>query len=202
MKKWFFLFICCCLLLIGCSNEKKVSTNGHTKISIEPYSLSDKEESLMMYAGVSQIEFFQFDGELGQKDDLEFKIEHYKKGKFKGELTSMSNMVESKYKNTLFSFAIDNNIDYKRISLKLIMGTPSGIATTNFSNNMKGYSFESLVNERITLKKNKPVYLAAWYGTSENHLSSPSSKNGELPQGIQDVEETILYSVVWKAKDK
>lgn len=110
MKNWFFIFICC-LLLIGCSNEKKVSTNGHTKISIEPYSLSDKEESLMMYAGVSQIEFFQFDGELGQKEDLEFKIEHYKKGKFKGELTSLSNMVESKYKNTLFSFAIDNNID-------------------------------------------------------------------------------------------
>lgn len=199
MKKWYLLTICF-LILIGCSNEIKVSSNEHTRISIEPYSLSDKEESLLIHTGVSHIEFFHLNGELGKKDDLEFSLEVYKKGKFKENLSTMSNMVESKFKNRLLSFAFDQNMTEKKTNLKLIIAEPGGVMSTNYSNHITASSFGKLVDKRITLKKNRPVYLAAWSGTTENHLRSLSSKEGELPEGIKEIDEVILYRVVWKER--
>ena len=84
----------------------------------------------------------------------------------------------------------------------MISGIPSGLATTNYSINMTSSSFSNLVGEKVTLKKNKPVYLSAWLGTTKNELRSVGSENGELPAGIEEAELAFLYRVVWTDKEK
>ena len=87
-------------------------------------------------------------------------------------------------------------------SLKLITGIPSGLASTIYPNNMTSSSFSKLVGEKITLEKNKPVYLAAWLGTTKNGLRSGEGENGELPAGIEEAELAFLFKVLWTDKEK
>ena len=67
---------------------------------------------------------------------------------------------------------------------------------------MTSSSFSKLVGEKVTLEKDKPVYLAAWLGTTKNELSFGGGENGELPSGIEEAELAFLYKVLWTDKEK
>ena len=67
---------------------------------------------------------------------------------------------------------------------------------------MTSSSFGKLVGGKVTLEKNKPVYLAAWLGTTKNKLSFGGGNKGELPSGIEEAELTFLYKVIWTDKEK
>ena len=67
---------------------------------------------------------------------------------------------------------------------------------------MTTYSFSRLIDEKITLEKNKPIYLAGWLGTTQNELRSSGGGNGELPPGIEETELAFLYKVLWTDKEK
>ena len=56
-------------------------------------------------------------------------------------------------------------------------------------------------DESISLEKNKPIYLAAWLGTTKSELNSGRSENGEPPSGIEDVELAFLYKVLLTDKE-
>lgn len=192
------LFIIFTLLLTGCvgvekENEKPIS---NTKITIEPYKMSEKEELLISKTGVEQIAFFKLEGNLKEDDDLQFTVEVYENGKLKEESLSSSNEPQTKFEDCIVSFGI-NNINDKDHSLQLISGIPSGFATTNYSNNMTSSSFSKLVSEKVTLEKNKPIYLAAWVGTTKDKLRTVGSESGELPAGIEEAEFALLYRILW-----
>lgn len=192
------LFIILTLLLTGCVGVEKEKEKplSNAKITIEPYNMSEKESLLISKTGVGQIEFFKLNGTLKEDDDLQFSVEMFENGKFKEELLKTWDESETKYKDSLISFGI-SDIGDEGNSLKLITGIPSGLATANYSNNMTSSSFSKLVGEKVTLEKNKPVYLAAWVGTTKNELSSVGSENGELPAGIEEAEVALLYRVLW-----
>ena len=205
--KGYCLFIIFTVLLTGCAGvekEKPVAQEkspSNTKITIESYNMSEKERLLISKTGVEQIEFFELNGTLKEDDDLQFSVEVFEKGKFKEELLKTWDGPETKYKDSLISFGISDIRDEDH-SLKLINGIPSGLATTIYSNNMTSSSFSKLVGEKVTLEKNKPIYLAAWLGTTKNELSSGGGENGELPSGIEETELAFLYKVLWTDKEK
>ena len=118
----------------------------------------------------------------------------------KSELLNTWDGSETKYQDSFISFGI-SDIEIEDHSLKLIAGIPSGLASTVYSNNMTSSSFSKLVGENVTLEKNKPVYLAAWLGTTKNELSTGGGETGELPSGIEDAELAFLYKVLWTDKE-
>lgn len=187
----------CSLLLIltGCTVAEQGKSPKIDKITIEPYILSEKESQLISKTGVGQIEFFKLNGALKGYDDLQFSVELYENGKFKEDLLKTSVEPETKFKDSLISFGISDNGDESH-SLKLITGIPSGLVSANYSNNMTSSSFSKLVDEKVILEKNKPVYLAAWIGTNKNSLRSVGSDNGKLPEGIEEAEIALLYKAL------
>jgi hypothetical protein len=200
--KGYFLFIIFTMLLTACAGVEKEKPLSNKNLTIKPYQLSEKESLLISKTGVRQIEFFKLNGTLKKDDDLQFSVEVFENGKFKEELLKTSDEPGTKFKDSLISFGI-NDKENEGHSLKLIAGIPSGLASTNYSkNNMTISSISLLVDKKVTLEKNKPVYLAAWLGTTKNSLSSIESDNGELPKGINEVEIAILYKVLWTDHEK
>lgn len=199
--KRYCTFVILLCLLTGCAGVEKDKMSSNAKITIEPYNMSEKESLLISKSGVGPIEFFELNGTLTEDDDLQISVEVFEKGKFKEELLKTWDDPEKNYKDVLISFGISDLNDEVR-PLKLLSGIPSGLATTNYSNNMTFSSFGNLIGEKVTLKKNKPVYLAAWLGTTKNGIRSIGSENGELPVGIEEVELAFLYRVLWTDKEK
>jgi hypothetical protein len=203
MRKFtgYYLLIIFTMLLTGCAGVEKGKPLLNKNLTIEPYHMSEKESLFISKTGVRQIEFFKLNGTLKKDDDLQFLVEVFENGKFKEELLKTSDEPETNFKDILISFGI-SDIENEGHSLKLITGIPSGLASTNYTNNMTISSFSLLVDKKVTLEKNKPVYLAAWLGTTKNSLSSVESENGELPNSIDEVETVILYKVLWTDHEK
>lgn len=197
--KRYYLFVILILLLTGCGGKDSISSN--TKITIEPYNMSEKERLLISKTDVSNIEFFELNGALAEDDDLQISVEVYEQGVFKEELLMTRGDSERSYKDSLMSFGMADLNDESR-PLKLMSGFASGLVTTNYSNKMTSSSFGNLISEKITLQKNKPVYLVEWIGTTKDELRSVSSEEGELPAGIEEAELAFLYKVVWTDKEE
>jgi hypothetical protein len=193
--KGYCLFIIFTMLLTGCAGVEKEKSLSNAKLTIESYNISEKESLLISKTGVGQIKFFKLNGTLNEDDDLQFSVEVFENGKYKEELLKTSDEPETKFKDSIISFGI-SDIENEGHSLKLIAGIPTGMASTNYLNNMTISSFSLLVDKKVTLEKNKPVYLAAWLGTSKGGLNSVESENGELPKGIDEIETAILYKVL------
>ena len=198
--KSYCLFIVFAFLLTGCAGGEGKSPSN-TKLTIESYNMSSKETLLISKTGVKQIEFFKLNGTLKEEDDLQFSVEVFEKGKFKEELLKTTNATEPKFKDDLISFSI-SDIGDEDDTLKILSGIPSGLATTFYSSNMTGFAFSKLIGKKVTLEKNKPIYLAAWLGTTKNSLRAVGEENGELPEGIEEYELTFLYKVLWTDMEK
>lgn len=197
--KVYCLFIMITLLLTGCVGEEKSLPN--TKITIESYNMSDKERLLISKTDVGRIEFFMLNGSLKKEEDLQFSVEVFENGKFKEELLQTWDAPETKYEDSLISFGISDTSDEDH-SLKMINGIPSGLSTTFYPNNMTSSSFSKLIDEKMILEKNKPIYLVAWLGTTKNGLRSVGGENGDQPSGIEESELAFLYKVLWTDKEK
>lgn len=165
-------------------------------ITIEPYTLSEKESTLLNKTGVEEISFFNITGTLKENLDLQFSIEVYEKGEFKEKLLSTLGEPKEKFKNSFISFGVSRVSDDENHYLKLMAGTPSSLGSTNYIDNMLARSFSMLIKEKVILEKNKPIYLAAWTGTTKNQLHPIESEKGELPKGIEKIELAILYKVL------
>jgi hypothetical protein len=200
--KGYCLFIIFTILLTGCAGIEKKKPLSNANMTIKPYHMSEKESLLISKTGVRQIEFFKLNGTLKKDDDLQFSVEVFENGKFKQELLKTSDEPGTKFKDSLISFGIDD-IENEGHSLKLITGIPSGLASASYSkNNMTISSINLLVDKKVTLEKNKSVYLAAWLGTTKNSMSPVESENGELPKSIDEIETAILYKVLWTDREK
>lgn len=194
-------FLILILLLTGCTVSEKGNSPTNDKMTIEPYNLSDKESLLISKTGVGQIVYFLLNGTLKENEDLQFSVELLESGKFKEELLKTWDEPETIYEDNLISFGISDTGDEGQ-SLKLITGIPSGLATASYANKMTSSTFKKLIDGKVTLEKNKPVYLAAWIGTTKNVMPSVGSANGELPQGIDKAEIALLYKALWTDQEK
>lgn len=190
-----FIFV---LTVFGsaCSNgkaqEKKPS---ETKITIEPMKLSKKESELVGKTGVENIEYFLMNGSLKKSEDLVIKIELYKKGVLQEESMGSSESPLNKFKNMMLSFGT-RHPQNDRTLIDVYAGVPNGFMATSFKDGMSGSTISSLISEKITLKKNKPVYLTAWAGTTKNSMSGLRvSDDGALPENLEKYEMAILYKI-------
>ncbi|MCM3569412.1 hypothetical protein [Neobacillus mesonae] len=200
--KEYGLLIIFILLLTGCTGVEKEEPSSSREITIESYTMSEKEKLLISKTGVGQIEFFKVNGALKEEDLLQFSVEEFKNGKFEKELQKSSDGPKTvKFKDSLISFGISGIEEVEGHTLKLLTGVPSGLVTTDYSNHMTMSTFSRLIDKKVSLEKNKPVYLAAWAGTTQNTLRSVESENGELPAGIEDAETALLYKVLWTDKE-
>lgn len=184
------MFLMVVLFLASCSATQK-------EITIEPYELSDKEQALISKTGIGNIQYFILNGDLDADEDLRYTVELYEEGEFKTELFASFGTVHSTFEETIISFGVD----VKDGITKLIMGTPSGLSTSDYQYEKRAYSFGPLLNEKVTLEKNTPIYLAGWQGTSKDILRSLSSESGELPDRLEDAEIALLYKVVLTEKE-
>ena len=150
--KVYYLIIIFTLLVTGCAGIDKEKSPSNTKITIEPYNLSDKERLLISKTDVGRIEFFKLNGTLNKEEDLQFSVEVFENGKFKEELLQTWDAPEISYNESLISFGINNTTEEDH-TVKLINGVPSGLATTYYPANMTSSSFGKLINEKMTLEK-------------------------------------------------
>ncbi len=195
--KGYYLFIIFALLLTGCVDETK--SPSKTNLKIESFKVSEKEKILIQKTGVDRIEYFKLNGTLKEEDDLQFSVDVYENGEFKEESLKSLGAIETSYKDSILSFGV---IRAHEQTIELLSGIPAGLATTSHENNMKGSTFTKLIDKKVTLEKDKPIYLAAWLGTTKNSLRTVGGQNGELPEAIEDYELVFLYKVLWTDKEK
>jgi len=183
------------LLLTGCAENK-------AKLTITPYTMSEKELELMSKTDVEKIDFFHLNGSLGKDQDIQFSVEVYKNGELAGELIRTHSEIKTEFDDTLISFAIERFEEDEQRFLKLIAGIPSGKVTTNYDNTMTATTTTSLIKEKVQLELGKPIYLSAWAGTTKNEFKVIGSGNGSFPKGMEDKELVFLYKMVWTNDEK
>ncbi|KIL72822.1 hypothetical protein [Bacillus badius] len=190
------LIIAVGLLAAGCAAGEKKQAPTSTELTVAPYTLSQKEEELISKTGVNDIEFFTLDGTLKKGEDIQYTIVLYEEGKFKQNMLFSYGETENKFKDKLISFGM-RAADGDKQAITLLEGSPDGLSSTEFSHKATGWTFSSLIHEKVTLKKNKPLYLAGWAGTSKNTMRSLNSEHGELPEGLKEMEVALLYKIEW-----
>lgn len=189
MKK--FLLVCMMVFLLSaCSSQGK-------GITIEPYSLSDQEQQLVSQTGVDMIEYFKLNGSLDELD-LNLSIEVYEDGELKEEILQMYGMLEETFKDEFVSFVLskyDVSEDDGMFDLKI--NSPGGSIGGGAYPSIDGAStYGLLLEEKITLEKDVPTYLAAWAGTTKDTLSTLHTEKGQLPENIDQYEQALLFKIV------
>ncbi|MFE8702960.1 hypothetical protein ACFYKX_20335 [Cytobacillus sp. FJAT-54145] len=184
------------LLLTSCSQaEQEEAKPAETEITIKPYTLSEKEKVLISKTNVQFIEYFVMDGTLKENDDLIYELEIYENGELLEEGLGSHGEVKSHFDDEIISFGIQDSGTENKVST-LLVGMPGGIASTAREHEMTLTGLSKLINDKITLEKDKPVYLAAWTGTTQNSLRTIGSENGELPEGIKEAELAFVYKIM------
>lgn len=203
MRNYKWLVVMLMLLLTGCVHEENESSSTETTsaLTITPYNMKEQESMLISKTDVGNIEFFKLNGTLTEKEDLQISVDVFEHGVYKEELLKTFNYPEKDYKNQFISFAV-SGFDTENRQIKLTSGLPSGLATTTYTNKMTGFSFGRLIETAIHLKKNEPVYLAAWQGTTKNALRAVGIEKGNLPAGIENTELAFLYKIIWTDKEE
>ncbi|WP_203364345.1 hypothetical protein [Bacillus sp. REN10] len=182
------------VILTGCARGKEQQATTNSTLTIKPYELTEKEELLISKTGDPNVSFFTLDGKLKKGEDLKFSIEMYENGKFKESLLTTTNEIDNKFNDTIISFSVrDHGPEAKMVSF--VAGTPSSVASTVHPNKMTNFSYNTLVEDKIKLKKDKPVYLAIWQGTTKDHFSTYTSENGKLPN-LKNAELAFAYKVM------
>jgi hypothetical protein len=196
MKKLIhFLSMSLIFLLISCSQsatEEKESSDA--SLTVEPKELSDVEKNLVSKTDVGMIEYFLLNGKLKEGEDLEISIEVYRNGSLETELMKTYGQIDPNLKNELISFAVRTTGDEQQF-LQLIAGHTSGVSSTYQPNEVSMSSLSRLVDGKVQLELNKPLYIAMWAGTSGNTMSTGGSEDGSLPEGLDEVEVAYLYKV-------
>lgn len=187
---WQSFFLLSFLIILASCSE------SGSNVTIEPYELSEKEQLLVQKTGVEMISYFTMNGILAETEDIHYEVQTFKNGKNIEGAFSLRGELKRKLDNELISFGVYTyqSTEKKRVST-LLAGQPNGLSSASNEHTMSSYSFSPLVSEKVTLTKNKPVYLAAWVGTSKNTLESFGGNNGELPESIQNTELAFVYKI-------
>ena len=186
MMKRFMLGVAMAIGLAGCSATEK-------GVTVEPYNLKGMEETLVSQTQVDSIDYFMLNGKTGGLD-LKYSVEVYEKGKLVDELFQSRGLIEENYKSELISFGLHNGKE-----LELFVNTVGGTAMAN-GYPAKGHeemasTYGSLIEEKITLTKDQPAYIAIWAGTKGNMISTLHGENGGLPDNLAQYDRAFLFKL-------
>lgn len=174
------------IVLTGCSIVDK-------KVTVQPYELKEKEEQLVSHTHVDFIEYFTLNGKPDGLD-IKYSVEVYEKGEFVDELFQSQGLVEENYEDELFSFGLSN-----KELIELFMSTGGGAMSTEYDGVEDDDQFGStsgiLINGKIELVKDEPIYLAAWATTNGSDISSIQSEQGELPENLDRYDRVFLFKI-------
>ena len=174
---------------------------GGSKLTIEPYELTEKEQQLIERTGVFSIDYFEINGSLDEAD-LHFTVEVYENGKLKEELLKLSGMLDARYKNELISFSLFETKNEEHQQFSLEVGTPGSLASTTYETEMTASTYGALIDNKVALVKEQPLYLSGWAGTEKDVLSSLRVENSQLPENLASYEEVLLLKVIWTDKSE
>lgn len=194
--KRLIVFLGLALLLAACGNEESGGAKSETSLVIKPADLSEREQAIVNQMGVDFQTFYTVDGDLKKGEVLKTSIDVYENGKREDMISSVSNSDDYEFNQSLHSFQL--LMEEKEAFLTI--GEPSGyVRGTEFlPDDLGSYSFVSL-EDKVTLKKGEPIYLAYLVGTSQNELSTEVNEDKTaLPKSVQEAE----YAVVFKLEIK
>lgn len=195
MKKTFIWFTLFFMISIFTACEEK---QPEKSITIEPYELSEEEKTLVSKTGISFIEYFKLHGKISETEDLVFEVEFYKNGKLDHGPKTFG-MIDREFDHEIVSFGM---MDYPTSEETMItLGSPGGIVATSYEIEVSGSTYGKLLGEKITLKKDQPVYLAGWKGTNNHTVTGFHADNGQFPEDALDSELAILYKVTLTDRD-
>jgi len=182
-------------MLAACSTSKQNVAVKTTDLTIEPLKLSSKEKTLISKTGLQFIQYYKLNGRLQKNEDLKLELVKYENGKNTGELMSTSDEPKNTFHNEILSFGTQLLQEEKE--LNVLMGIQSGISsTTQPVKNISVSSYGSVLNKKIKLIKGKPVYLAAWMGTSKNAISGNlEDAEGKFPNVMKQSELAVVYKI-------
>ncbi|WLR51186.1 hypothetical protein LC040_18805 [Bacillus tianshenii] len=184
------------ILTTACSNTEETEKQeekvmNETSVTVEPYALSDKEQLLVSKTGIDYSEFFLLNGKVANTENIIYELVEFKNGGNEKVIMSSQGNPEE-YKDELLSF-VTNTLPTNN-QMEMILGTPGGSSGTDVSPIMSSWTSGKLLEDKVKLAKEKPLYIAGWAGTSKNSLRGLSSAaNGELPQGVKEAEVAYLY---------
>jgi hypothetical protein len=187
------------LLLSGCAGVGGSMTS--TKLTVEPYELSEKEVQLVSKTGAGTIEYFKLNGKLDKGDVLAFSVETRKKGKMISDEMKSWGDHNGTYKDVIISFGT-SEIGSENDVLNMMIGVPSGLVRGQQPDKMTMNTMCRTIDEKITLEKEKPAYLAMWKGTDGDSLSCATTEDGGLPKGLEEADVAYLYKVLWTDEEK
>lgn len=172
------------------------SCGSSNEITIEPYAVNDQEQLLIDKTGIGAIEYFKINGRLDDSLDIQFSVESYEEGELNETLFSTEDETMKEFKNDMISLGINEVQEGEESYVELISGTPSSLISGHYYEHTNASTFNNLITEKVTLEKDKPIYLAVWLGTESNELPATGSKQGDLPKEVEQVERAFVYKVL------
>lgn len=172
--------------LAGCSAVDK-------GITVQPYELNEMEEELVTRTQVDFIEYFTLNGKTDGLD-LKHSVEVYEKGKLVDELLQSQGIIEEAYQNEIISFGLQKHKD-----MELFLTTNGSSASTEYEGlddeEQGGSSYGTLLDKKVKLVKDEPVYLAVWAGTTGEIIASINSEGGKLPENLDSYDRAFLFKM-------
>ncbi len=184
------------ILITGCTSktsEELFEPQKATTLTIKPHKLNKQEIDLVNHTGIDYIDFYELDGTLKGNDDIHLVVDVYEKGKLVEEQPFTSNVVQYSYDHSIWSIGLNKQDNF----LEIIHGVEDGYMSSSHEVQVQGYTMDSLLTEKVKLKKNKPVPLFAWAGTNGNGISSINlDENGNPAGGIGDSDLAYVYKII------
>ncbi|MBS4172853.1 hypothetical protein [Bacillus sp. FJAT-49736] len=190
----YIMLILTMILLTSCSQpEQKEQKNAG--LTIEPLFLNKKEQTLVSKTGVSSIEYFILNGHLKKNEDLKMELEKYVNGQNTNETMSSWDEPQRTFDNRILSFGVQSM--HEGNGINLLIGLTEGLSRTSEpTNNIIASSQGNILREKVKLIKGKPVYLAAWVGSSKNEIQSVvQTEDWTLPTFIKESELAFVYKI-------
>lgn len=195
MKVVHYAWLICLLFVAACSNSEVEQKPAKSGLTIEPYTLSDKEQALISKTGTDGIEFLLLNGSIKDSEDIVYELVKFQNGKNEEVLMSSSGSMNKDFKSEYISFAYNELLNQD--TMEVVLGMPGGASSTDVEQKMSSWTTGPILDEKTELKKNKPVYVAGWAGTTSNQMRGLSSaeSDGQLPLGVKEAELAYLYRV-------
>ncbi|MDZ5474195.1 hypothetical protein SM124_21095 [Bacillus sp. 31A1R] len=148
---------------------------------------------LISKTGVSSIHYFVMNGKLLENDDLHYEVEIYKNGELTDQKLGSYGEIQKSFKDTLLSFGVnDLTTSSNKHFLDILAGQPGGLMSSSKEHEMTAWGLSSMIDNKVTLVKDEPLYLAAWVGTTKETFQSGYD---DIQSMIKNNELTIVYKI-------
>lgn len=161
-SKWLLVISLIVCLLTACTSTKSVT--------IKPNEYSEKEQTIILNSGGAAGERFTIKGSIPSTQHVEVTVERYEGGKLiDGEPFTWLDPDFGLAGDFSFAIATKNQNGTDRVFVTM----PSTKLTIGFDEtDLSAYSHGSLVDKKVALELNKPVYVAYGIGNKDASIET------------------------------